>query len=312
MNSKNVQIKLGEEVADALAEDRAVVALESNVITHGLKPPMNLRTAVSVEEAVRSTGATPATTWLQDGIVRVGATHADLEHLASSSNAPKASSRDMSIILSSKGLGSTTVAASLVIAELSGITFFSSAGIGGVHRNAQQTMDISADLIQLTRSKVAVVCAGAKNILDLNLTLEFLETQCVPVIGYQSDDFPAFYCVSSGLRSPHRLDDERTTVQAIKTAWDLGYSGSVLVTQPIREEDAIPEREVNSVIEQAIRTAEQQGIAGSAITKHIMRAVDDATSGRSSSANASVLISTAELAGKLSVSYQRRRQEDWQ
>lgn len=309
MSDSSVPIVYGEEVREGLHAGRAVVALESNVITHGLEYPTNVETAIKVEESVRNSGAIPATTWVEDGCLRVGSEFRDLERLGTTPNIPKVSNRDIPIALASKRIGATTVAASMVIAEVSGIRFFSSAGIGGVHRNAERTMDISPDLIQLTRSKLAVVCAGAKNILDLKLTLEYLETHGVPLIAFQSDDFPAFYCVSSGIRLPHRLDDESTVVRAIQTYWNLGIHASVLVTHPISQEDAIPTEEVDEAIARAIYDAEQEGVSGAAITKYIMSAVNKETAGRSSAANASILISNAELAGRLAVEYNQMNGE---
>ncbi|WP_055478617.1 pseudouridine-5'-phosphate glycosidase [Sphaerimonospora mesophila] len=304
-----VPLVFSEEVADALSEGRPVVALESNVITHGLPYPDNAATARKVEEAVRSGGAVPATICLEGGRIKVGMTDEDIERFASASDIPKVSSRDIPVILAQGGLGAMTVASSVVAAELAGIPFFTSAGIGGVHRGAEKTMDISSDLIQFTRSKVAVVCAGAKSILDLRLTMEYLETHCVPVVSYRSDDFPAFYCVSSGIRSPQRLDDERVIARALENHWALGNRSSFLITTPVREEDAIDGSEVAAVISDALAAAERDGIRGNAITKYLMRAVDAATEGRSSRANMSVLISTAEVGGRLAAAHARYLRE---
>lgn len=298
-----VPLVFGEEVADALNEGRPVVALESNVITHGLPYPDNAATARKVEAAVRSGGAVPATICLEDGRIKVGMSDDDIERFASTPGIPKVSSRDMPVILAQGGLGAMTVASSVVAAELAGIPFFTSAGIGGVHRGAEKTMDVSSDLIQFTRSKVAVVCAGAKSILDLRLTMEYLETHCVPVVSYRSDDFPAFYCVSSGIRSPQRLDDERLIARALETHWALGNRSSFLITTPVREEDAIDSSEVDAAISDALAAAERDGVHGNAITKYLMRAVDAATGGRSSRANMSVLISTAEVGGRLAAAH---------
>jgi pseudouridine-5'-phosphate glycosidase len=305
----NIPLVFSEEVSEALGADRPVVALESNVITHGLRYPENAATARNVEAAVRAGGAVPATVGIEDGRIMVGMTDADIEHFASTPGIPKVSSRDMPVILAQGGLGATTVASSLVAAELANIPFFASAGIGGVHRGAESTMDISSDLIQFTRSKVAVVCAGAKSILDLGLTMEYLETQCVPVISYGSDDFPAFYCTSSGIRSPHRVDDEAVIARVIECHWALGNHSSVLITSPIRDEDAIDSREVDAAIEKAMIAADADGVRGNALTKYLMRAVDKVTEGRSAKANMSVLISTAELAGRLAVAYTEHRRK---
>jgi pseudouridine-5'-phosphate glycosidase len=304
---ENVPLVFSEEVSDATSGGKPVVALESNVITHGLRYPENAATARKVEEAVRAGGAVPATVGIEDGRIMIGMTDADIERFASTPGIPKVSSRDMSVVLATGGMGATTVASSLVAAELAGIPFFASAGIGGVHRGAEKTMDISSDLIQLTRSKVAVVCAGAKSILDLSLTMEYLETHCVPVISYRSDDFPAFYCISSGVRSPHRLDNEAVIARAIECHWALGNNNSILITKPIGESDAIDSREIDAVITKAVITAGEDGVRGNALTKYLMHAVDKVTEGRSARANMAVLVSTAELAGRLAVAHARYR-----
>ena len=300
-----IPLRVAPEVAEALQAGRPIVALESNVITHGLPYPDNAATARRVQDAVRAGGAVPATIGLDDGRILVGMTDDEIERFATTPGIPKVSSREMAAALAAGGMGATTVASSLVAAELAGISFFASAGIGGVHRGAERTMDVSADLIQLTRSRVAVVCAGSKSILDLGLTLEYLETQCVPVISFQSDDFPAFYCVSSGLRSPQRLDDEAIMARAVETHWALGNSSSVLITSPIRAEDAIASCEVDAVLKSAMCAAEREGVRGNAVTKYLMRAVDKATEGRSARANMSVLVSTAELAARLAAAHAR-------
>jgi pseudouridine-5'-phosphate glycosidase len=298
-----------EEVADALDAGRPVVALESNVITHGLAYPDNLATARRVQDAVRAGGGVPATIGIDAGRIMIGMTDADMERFASLPGIPKVSSRDMPVALATGAMGATTVASSLVAAQLAKIAFFASAGIGGVHRGAQSSMDISSDLVQFTRSKVAVVCAGAKSILDLQLTMEYLETHCVPVISYRSDDFPAFYCASSGIRSPHRLDDEAMIARVVESHWSLGNDSSLLITSPIRAQDAIDSREVDAALARAMVAAEDDGVSGNALTKYLMRAVDRATEGRSAKANMSVLVSTAELAGRLAAAHARYRRE---
>ncbi|MGM3159657.1 pseudouridine-5'-phosphate glycosidase [Dickeya undicola] len=292
-------LRFSDEVKEALHTGKPVVALESTVIAHGLPYPENVATARKIEAAVRAEGAIPATIGIENGRFLIGMSDADIERFGSTKGIPKASSRDIPVILAQGGMGATTVASSLVAADLAGIPFFASAGIGGVHRGAERSMDISADLIQFTRSRVAVVCAGAKSILDLGLTLEYLETQCVPIISYQSDDFPAFYCRSSGFHSPHRLDDATLVARSIEMHWKLGNQSSVLITHPIHESDAIDTDEVESIIREAAIQAEHDGIRGPGATPYLMRAVAKATQGRTVQANMSVLISTAALAGKL-------------
>lgn len=273
--------------------------MESTVISHGLPYPENISAALRIERAVRDGGAVPATVGIENGRFVVGMEEEDIERFALGSGVPKVSSRDVAVVIAGGGMGATTVASTLIAADAAGIPFFSSAGIGGVHRGASRTFDVSADLVQFTRSKVAVVCAGAKSVLDLKLTQEYLETLGVPVVGFRSDDFPAFYTVSSGYRCPHRLDDHREVAKAIQSHWDLGLPGSVLVTSPTREEDAIPKEEIEGVIEEALAEAEEEGVGGAAITPYLMKRVSKATRGRSTEANMAVLVSTAELAGEL-------------
>ncbi len=301
-----VPVHMSEEVKDAVRRGGPVVALESNVITHGLAYAENAATARKVEQAVRDAGAVPATTFIEDGAIKVGVTDQDIERLAQGHGIAKVSSRDLPIALASGGIGATTVASSLIAAERAGIAFFSSAGIGGVHRGAQQTMDISPDLIQFTRSKVAVVCAGAKKILDIGLTLEYLETHSVPVVSYRCDDFPAFYCISSGHRSPHRMDDDQAIARALRAHWGLDGTG-FLIAAPTRPQDAIDSAEVDAAIEQAYVAAARDRVTGPAITKYLMRAVDAVTAGRASAANAAVLVTCAETAGRLAVAYAGRK-----
>ncbi len=292
-------LSYSEEVAEALNASEPVVALESTVIAHGLPYPKNVKTAQDMEAAVRRGGAVPATIGLDKGKFIIGMSSDDIERFASTDGIPKVSSRDIPIVLAQGGMGATTVASSIVAADLANIAFFASAGIGGVHRDAQQSMDISADLVQFTRSQVAVVCAGAKSILDLGLTMEYLETQCVPVIAYESNDFPAFYCVSSGVKSPHRIDDRSLIARSIEKHWQLGNKSAVLVTHPIAAEDAIDKAVVDIIIDKAMVEAEKDGVSGPMMTPYLMRAVGKATEGRTVQANMSVLISNAEVAGKL-------------
>jgi pseudouridine-5'-phosphate glycosidase len=309
-NPSALPLYLSEEVSDALSENRPVVALESNVITHGLRYPQNIETAVKVENAVRKGGAIPATIFIHDGKIIVGSDPKLIEKFATMENVPKVSSRDLPSILAKGGSGATTVASSLICAELAGIDVFSSAGIGGVHRGATQTMDISSDLIQFTRSKVAVVCAGAKSILDLKLTLEFLETHCVPVISYQSDEFPAFFCKSSGLRSPARIDDMKEIAKTILAHRAIGAPGGVVITTTPNDEDAIPSSLIESTIHEALNSAEEEGIHGNGVTKYIMRAIEQKTNGLTAKANAAVLISTAEKGGEVALALSQQKNND--
>jgi pseudouridine-5'-phosphate glycosidase len=296
-------LQVSEEVRTALDESRPVVALESTVIAHGLPYPGNVETALAIEGAVRSAGAVPATISLGGGRFVIGMSADDIDRFATTPGVPKVSSRDIGVVLAGGGPGATTVASSLVAADLAGIAIFSTAGIGGVHRGAGETMDISADLVQFTRSRVAVVCAGAKSILDLGLTLEYLETAGVPVIGYRFDDFPAFYSRSSGFPVPRRLDELAEVAAALRLHRAAGLPGGALVTAPIAEEHALDRDEIELVIQEALHAADEAGVRGPAATPYLMKAVSRATGGRSAAANREVLISTARLAGDLAVAW---------
>lgn len=308
---RNTEIlSYSEEVLDALNSGKPVVALESTFISHGLPYPENLATALKIEQEVRRQGAIPATIGLENGKFLIGMTEKEIDRFASTKGILKTTSRDIPVVLAQRGMGAATVASSLVAADLAGIAFLASAGIGGVHRGAEKSMDISADLFQLTRSKVAVVCAGAKNILDLGLTLEYLETQCVPIISWQSDDFPAFYCESSGFRSPHRIDDDMLVATIIEQHWRLGNNSAVLITAPVNKADAIDRDEVEGVIQQAAEQAEREGIRGPGATPYLMRAVAKATGGKTAKANMSVLISNAGVGARLAAAHARFLQSE--
>ncbi|UIA85654.1 pseudouridine-5'-phosphate glycosidase [Erwinia tracheiphila] len=309
MLNKEFKLDYLPEVKEALAQGRPVVALESNVITHGLNYPDNLATALQVEDAVRASGCVPSTTGIDNGRVLVGMNYQQLERFATTAGIAKVSSRDLPFILATGAMGATSVASSLVIAELAGIPFFSSAGLGGVHRGAETSMDISADLIQVTRSKVTVICAGVKNILDVGLTLEYLETQCVPVVSWQCDDFPAFYCRSSGFKSPMRIDCSEQIARAIEINRHLPGAAGLVIATPTREEDAINSEEVQQAIEEAISQAKNNGITGNGVTKFIMKAVEKMTAGRSAEANKAVLINTARIAGEIAMAHYLYRQK---
>ncbi|TDB54631.1 pseudouridine-5'-phosphate glycosidase [Photorhabdus khanii] len=301
--SHSVPLKFSCEVKEALESGKPVVALESNVITHGLDYPDNVITAKHVEQAVRESGAVPATIGIDNGEFLIGMSDEYIEKFATASHVPKVTSRDIPVVLASGGMGATTVASSILAAEIAGIKFFCSAGIGGVHRGAETSMDISADLTQLTRSRVAVVCAGAKNILDIGLTLEFLETWNVPIISYQSDDFPAFYCRSSGFKSPQRLDDPAVIAKAIEINWMLPGGKGILITTPTKPEDAIESQKIDMIIQDAVLEAKKNNIVGNSLTKYLMRMIDRETNGISAKANMAVLVNTANVAGKLAVAH---------
>lgn len=284
------------EVAEALETGAPVVSMETSGIA-GMRYPTNLDIAKAVDDAIREAGAVPARVTIDQGRVRIGLTDDELERLATSTEVPVASTRDIGPALAGGGLAAPKVSATLLFGEMAGIEVSSVAGIGGVHRNAQQTFDISPDLLQFSRSRALVVCAGAKSVLDLALTLEYLETVGVPIIGYRCDEFPAYYSPSSGLRNPHRAEDLAEVVAMVRAHWRVS-SGSVLLTHPIAERDGIPREMLEPLIEEKIEEAERSGVTGPAITPYVLRAVSEATDGRTTIANRAVLVSTAFLAGQ--------------
>ncbi|NOR62782.1 MAG: pseudouridine-5-phosphate glycosidase [Rhodobacteraceae bacterium] len=299
------ELKIGSEVSAALDSGTPVIALESNVIAHGLPFPQNLETLVQMENAIRSAGAVPATIAVLDGKILVGLEASQIHYFATTPGLAKVSSRDLPIVLATKESAVTTVAASLVAAELAGIKFFASAGLGGVHRAAGSTFDISSDLIQIARSNVIAVTAGVKKILDIGLTLEFLETHCIPCVTYQFDDFPAFYVRSSGFKSPCRMDSLLEISEAIDIHRTIG-KGGFIVAAPIDEVDAIDEAVVEAAIVDASAQATRENVYGKGLTKFVMRSVNKATAGKSDAANAAVLISNARLAAELAVIHSAR------
>lgn len=284
-------------VARALRSAMPVVALESAVITHGLPRPENLQLAQSLEQAVREAGATPATIALLEGRVRVGLDAEDLHRLAYSDNTRKISRRDFAIAIAGGEHGGTTVAGTLIAAAKVGIRVFATGGIGGVHRNAP--FDVSADLPELGRSPLVVVCAGAKAILDLPATLEMLETLGVPVIGYQTDDFPAFYSRFSGLPVTTRADDAQTIARMARAHWAMGLESAMLVVQPPPEEAALPAEEIERVIQTALRQADAAGVRGAAVTPYLLSRVAEISAGASLRVNLALLQANATLAAQI-------------
>ncbi|MEE1752044.1 pseudouridine-5'-phosphate glycosidase [Streptomyces sp. SP18CS02] len=303
--TENDLLDIDEEVADALNEGRPVVALESSVLAHGPKYPANIEIAQEMDKAIRESGSVPARVGVLDGRLLVGMGQEHLERFATASDIPKVSTRDLGVVLGLGGAGATTVSSSLVAAERAGIRVFAVAGIGGVHRDAPQSFDISADLVQFTRARTAVVCAGAKSMLHPALTLEWLETAGVPVIGYRCDDFPAYFSVSSGVRNPHRLDDLGQIATVAAAHWRTGSPTSVLVTHPIAESDGIPSAEIEEALASATRLAERDGVTGPAVTPYLLKAIAETTEGRTSAANRAVLLSTTRLAGRFAAELAR-------
>ena len=301
MTAVNPHVALSLEVAGTLAAGRPVVALETTIVSHGMPWPDNLETALAVETVVRQAGATPAAIAVMDGKIRVGLTRAELERLAQAKDVLKLSSADIGYGLACGRTGATTVAATLIAADLAGIRVFATGGIGGVHRGAGDSFDVSADLTELSRTPVTVVSAGAKALLDLPKTLEMLETLGVPVVSYRSDAFPAFWSRDSGLPAPIRLDDPAAIAGFIETRAELGQTGGMLVANPVPEADEIPVAEMAPVIEAAVAEAAAQGIAGKAVTPFLLDAIFRITRGRSLTTNIALVKNNARLAAAIAV-----------
>ncbi len=287
------------DVADALKEGTPVVALESTIITHGFPWPENLALARKVEAQVRAAGAVPATIAVMDGNIRIGLTDTEIEALAQAKDVAKLSRADLAVCLTTGGLGATTVAATMIAARLAGIEVFATGGIGGVHKGAEVTFDVSADLRELSKTPVTVVAAGAKAILDLPKTLEMLETLGVPVIAFGQDDFPAFWSRSSGLAAPLRLDSPAGIAEAHLMRARLGLAGGQLVANPIPASDEIPAETLAPVIAEAQAEAAAQGIAAKAVTPFLLQRIFELTDGRSAVANTALVLSNARLAAAI-------------
>ena len=302
-------LSVSPEVSKALGAGEPVVALESTIITHGMPYPQNLEMARNVEAVVRKHGATPATIAIMDGRFRVGVSADDLERLAQAGGvAAKASRRDVAALLVSGELAGTTVATTMQISALAGIRVFATGGIGGVHRGAESTFDISADLEELGRTPVAVVCAGAKSILDIPKTLETLETNGVPVIGYGTDEFPAFWARSSGQKVDHRFDSTEDIARLIALQFSLGMGG-VLVANPIPEDQALDAAEIEARIAEAIRGAEGEGVSRKALTPFLLKRIFELTGGRSLVANIALVENNAAVAARIAVALSKLETE---
>ena len=293
-----------EEVRDALAEGKPVVALESTIIAHGMPYPYNLDTARDIERAVRDGGAVPATVALIDGRMCVGLTDDQLARIADPNAAVrKCSRRDMAYVLSRRTLGATTVAGTLVVAHQAGIPVFATGGIGGVHRGGTDTLDVSADLPELSRSRVAVVSAGAKSILDLGLTLEYLETLGIPVVGVGTDEFPAFYTRSSGLEVPLRLDMPHEIARLMRAQWTNRIDSGILIANPIPEVAEAAHRPIQAAITQSLHEAQQRGIKGRQLTPFLLDRIQQLTEGASLTANIALVLHNARLGAEIAVAY---------
>lgn len=304
MSDLNQYIVVAEEVREALYQGLPVVALESTIISHGMPYPDNVETALAVEAVIREGGALPATVAIMNGKIRVGLTAEEIDRLGMEGlSVTKTSRRDLPFVLSQRITGATTVAGTMIAAHLAGIHFFATGGIGGVHRGGQETMDISADLIELQRTPVAVICSGAKSILDIGLTLEHLETGGVPVIGYESDQMPAFYTRESGFELAIRLDDPGAIAEAFKVSRALGYPGGMVIANPIPQESAMDPALIQSAIYEALGEADRQGIAGKDVTPFLLEKVAGKTGGDSLKSNIALVINNARLAARIAVAY---------
>ncbi len=302
----NVAVDVSEEVRQALHNRQPVVALESTIISHGMPYPQNIEMAAEVEAIVRRRGATPATIAVIDGVCRIGLTDPEIELLGTRRDVHKATTRDLPWLVATKSTGATTVAATMNLAALAGIRIFATGGVGGVHRGAVTTFDISADLTELAVTPVAVVCAGVKSILDIPLTLEYLETAGVPVVVVGSDQFPAFYSRTSGQPAPRHVDDVREAAAVLDATWNaLDLRRGILIANPISPEDEIPSREIDGVIVEALRDLEAQGIVGQAVTPFLLSRIAERTGGRSLEANLALIKHNAALAADIAAEFSK-------
>ena len=300
----NPYLDIHPEVAEAIRSGRPVVALESTIISHGMPYPQNVETALRVEQVIRDNGAVPATIAVIGGRLKAGLTPEEIEYFGKKGRAiAKASRRDLAMLCARGEDGATTVTTTMIIAHMAGIRIFATGGIGGVHRGAQTTMDISADLEELAHTPVMVICAGAKSILDLGLTLEYLETHGVPVLGYQTKELPAFYTRHSGFGVDYQVNSPQELAQALKTQQDLGFPGGMLVTNPIPEEYSMPKDVIDAAIDQAIRECEEQGIHGKDTTPFLLARVAELTGGDSLASNIQLVLNNAKLAAQTAAAY---------
>lgn len=294
-------LEISPDVKKALDEGRPVVALESTIISHGMPYPENIKMAKTVEKIIKDNGAVPATIAILNGKLKAGLNDEELEYLGKGNEILKASRRDLPFIIAKKLDGATTVASTMIIAELAGIKIFATGGIGGVHRKAQETFDISADLMELANTNVAVVCAGAKSILDIGLTLEYLETHGVPVVGFKTEEFPAFYTRKSGFKVDYKVDSADELALAIKSKWDLNLKGGLVIGNPIPEEFEMDYETITAAIENALLEADEKGIKGKEATPFLLSKVKSITAGKSLEANIELVYNNAKLAADIAV-----------
>ena len=301
----NNYLDIHPEVENAINNKLPIVALESTIISHGMPYPKNVETAVKVEEIVLANNAIPATIAIIKGRLKVGLTNKEIEFLATNNKVRKISRRDLAIAVSQKLSGSTTVASTMIIANLAKIAVFATGGIGGVHRGAEKTFDISADLEELSKTNVCVVCAGVKAILDIGLTLEYLETKGVPVIGYKTSELPAFYSSKSGFNVDYRIETALDIAEILKTKWRLSITGGVLVTNPIPKTFELESVMINKAINEAIIEANKENIKGKEITPYLLSKVNEITQGKSLNANIKLIQNNADLAAKIAIHYMK-------
>jgi len=302
--SVHPRLQLTDEVRDALAGGRPVLALESTIISHGMPYPDNVRMAQDVEALIRAEGVTPATIAVLDGVPRIGLTDDDLEMLGrAGESVTKASVRDLAYVMAKGIHGATTVAATMRLASLAGIRVFATGGLGGVHRGAATSMDVSADLTELSRTPVAVISAGVKSILDIGLTLEAMETLSIPVVGYQTDEFPSFYSRSSGFAVPMRADSPQELAAIMATQWEMGVTAGLDIANPIPEADEIPAGEISGIITQALADMDERGITGKETTPYLLGRVVELTGGASLTANIALVKNNATLGAHLATAY---------
>ncbi len=294
-------LEINPEVKEAIELGKPVVSLESTIISHGMPYPRNVETALNVEKIIRDNDAIPATIAILNGKLKVGLTEEEIEYLGKAQNVIKTSRRDIPFIIAKKSDGATTVASTMIIAALAGIKVFATGGIGGVHRGATETFDISADLEELAHTNVAVVCAGAKSILDIGLTLEYLETNGVPVVGYNTDEMPAFYTRKSGFGVDYRVESPCEIANALKAKWDLGLQGGMVIANPIQEQYQMDYDTITNAIEDAIKEAEEKGIKGKESTPFLLAKVKEITGGDSLESNIQLVYNNAVLGAKIAV-----------
>lgn len=294
-------LSINPEVKAALEAGKPVVALESTIISHGMPYPKNVETALNVEKIIRDNGAVPATIAIIDGELKVGLTKEEIDFLGKTPGVIKTSRRDIPFIVANKLNGASTVATTMIVAALAGIKVFATGGIGGVHRGAERTMDISADLEELAMTDVAVVCAGCKSILDIGLTREYLETKGVPVVGYKTEELPAFYTRKSGFKVDYKVDSTEVLASALKAKWDLGLRGGMVVANPIPEEFEMDYDTINNAINAAVKEADEKGIVGKESTPFLLAKVKELTGGDSLESNIQLVYNNAKVGAQLAV-----------